>query len=285
MPELPEVETIARRLRAVLIHKSITIIDVLRKKSFVGESERLIGAQITGIERRSKIISVAFSNGLYLLIHLKMTGQLIFVEGSERIGGGHPTADFIESLPSKHTRAIITFTDETKLFFNDMRVFGWMKIVDQSGLDREYRDLAPDIISAEITSTYLLQKLSKRSQPIKQVIMDNSVVAGVGNIYASDALHLAKIDPRKKASTLSRAEVKRLLAAMKNVIELGIINGGATIHDYKNVDGLTGHYQDIRRVYAREDEACRVCSSIIVRIKQGGRSTFYCPHCQHSKHL
>jgi len=280
MPELPEVETIARRLRAVMIDKSIAIIDVLREKSFVGESERLIGAQIAGVERRSKILSFELSNGLYLLIHLKMTGQLIFVAHDTRIGGGHPTADFIESLPSKHTRVIITFTDETKLFFNDMRVFGWIKIVDKSGLDREYQHFAPDIISAEITFTYLLQKLSKRSQPIKQVIMDNSVVAGVGNIYASDALHLAKIDPRKNASVLSRAEVNRLLSAMKNVIQLGIINGGATIHDYKNVDGLTGHYQDIRRVYAREGELCDACGATIIRIKQGGRSTFYCPHCQ-----
>ena len=280
MPELPEVETIAKRLRAVLPGKIIKKIKVLRNKSFSGNPDELAGSKIIGIERRSKIISIKLLNQQYLLIHLKMTGQLLYVDGAVRLGGGHPTDDFVDSLPSKHTRVEIFFTDKTILYFNDMRVFGWIKLVDETGRNKEFALLAPDITDSEITVEYLLKTFAKRKQPIKQVIMDNSVVAGVGNIYASDALHLARIHPARPALTLSSEEVGRLLTSMQTVIQLGIELGGATIQHYKNVEGLIGHYQDVRRVYAREGEPCRDCGTHILRMKQGGRSTFYCPKCQ-----
>lgn len=280
MPELPEVETIARRLRKVLPGKTIAQVEVLRQKSFGGDAGSLSGVQIQAVERRSKILSLLLSNKQHLLIHLKMTGQLLYVDGAKRLGGGHPTDDFIDNLPSKHTRVAIRFTDATTLFFNDLRVFGWIHLVDDEGKQREMTRLAPDIIDAAVTPAYLFEKLTKCSQAIKVVIMDNSVVAGVGNIYACDALHLAKINPLLQARSLSYEEVERLLAAMKKVISLGIERGGATIQHYKNVDGLVGTYQDIRRVYAREGEPCQNCGMSILRIKQAGRSTFYCPSCQ-----
>lgn len=280
MPELPEVETIARRLREVLPGKTIESVVVLRAKSFGGDPMSLVGIKILAVERRSKIISVSLSNKQFLLVHLKMTGQLLYVDGARRLGGGHPTSDFIDTLPSRHTRVITRFTDDTTLFFNDLRVFGWIHLVDADGKQQEMAKLAPDIINAAVTTAYLFEKLTKRSQAIKVVIMDNSVVAGVGNIYACDALHLAKINPLSKANTLSRAKVSRLLEAMQTVINLGIQHGGATIQHYKNVKGLVGKYQDIRRVYAREGESCQVCGTTILRVKQAGRSTFYCPECQ-----
>lgn len=281
MPELPEVETIARRLREVLPGKTIAQVTVLRQKSFLGEAASLTNLKITNVERRAKILCFSLSDGRFLLIHLKMTGQLLYVDGAVRLGGGHPTDDFVEPLPSKHTRVIITFSDNTKLFFNDLRVFGWIHTVDNAGKARALAVLAPDIIDPAITAAYLQTLFARRKQPIKQVIMDNTVVAGVGNIYACDALHLAKIDPCIPAQALSSDQIKRLLRAMRTVIKLGIEKGGATIQHYKNVEGLIGHYQDIRRVYAREGEPCLVCGTVIKRIKQGGRSTFYCPKCQH----
>lgn len=280
MPELPEVETIVRRLSEVLPAKVIRTVNVLRKKSFLGDTESLVGVRIESVSRRAKIICVHLSNQQYLLIHLKMTGQLLYVEGATRLGGGHPTDDFIATLPSIHTRVILTFSDETSLYFNDMRVFGWVHLETEAGKAQVFKNIAPDITDASITDQYLHDQFSRRSQAIKQVVMDNAIVAGVGNIYACDALHLAKIDPTRKAKSLSLEEVQKLLQAMRTVIELGIELGGATIQHYTNVEGLIGHYQDVRRVYAREGKPCPVCGAAIERIKQGGRSTFFCPACQ-----
>ncbi len=280
MPELPEVETIVRRLRGVLPGKSIARLEVLHHKSFVGEMELVVGHKIVAVERRSKIISIELDNGLYLLIHLKMTGQLLYEDGSRRLGGGHPTADFMENLPSVHTRVILTFSDESVLYFNDQRIFGWIDLVDSAGKMREFAPYGPDITDAGINSERWIHQLGRRSVPIKQVVMDNAVLAGVGNIYASDALHLAKINPARQAKSLSREEAVCLLHAMQTVIALGIEYGGATIHHFATIEGLTGHYQDIRRVYARENEPCAECNTMIIRIKQAGRSTFYCPSCQ-----
>jgi len=138
----------------------------------------------------------------------------------------------------------------------------------------------PDIIDSKITDAWFYQQLQKKSQSIKQVIMDSSFIAGVGNIYACDGLHLAGISPIRSSRTLSLEMSIRLLHSLQTVINRGIELGGATIQNYKNVDGLSGKYQLERRVYARENEPCLVCDQVILRIKQAGRSTFYCSHCQ-----
>ena len=292
MPELPEVETICRRLAELSIGKTIARVDVLRSKSFQGDPETLVGAQIVGLTRRSKILqfnlvpeSSVFVNGqaaayFHLLVHLKMTGQLIFVDGAERVGGGHPSNDFFRELPSAHTRVHIVFSDGTELFFNDMRVFGWLRLVDTTQLVSEYAGLALDVIDPTFNPLDFVRALERKSVPVKQVIMDNAVVAGVGNIYACDALHLAGLDPRRSARSLSNLEAIRLFQAMRTVIALGIEQGGATISAYRTADGLSGKYQDFRRVYMRESEPCQVCSMPIQKIKLAGRGTFFCPTCQ-----
>jgi formamidopyrimidine-DNA glycosylase len=209
-----------------------------------------------------------------------MTGQLLFQSGDQRIGGGHPTKDFDDPLPSKSTRVVISFADTTVLYFNDQRVFGWMKLVDKVGLQRALAGLGPDANNPTISATYFFEQLQRRSVAIKLAVMDNSIVAGVGNIYANDALHLATIDPRRAARSLSRTEAKRLLTAIQNVIALGIETGGATIQHYRTIDGLTGTYQEFRRVYGLEGKSCPVCGTEILRITQAGRSSFMCLHCQ-----
>lgn len=282
MPELPEVETIVRRLREKLLERKIVSVDVRRTKSWQGDADQILDHSITAVSRRAKIIMIDFANTKYsLIIHLKMTGQLIHVGlNDERTGGGHPTDDWIKQLPSTHTRVILKLDDSSTLFFNDMRVFGWLKVVSPEEKLRELKSYGPDIIDSVVTAEYWYQGLHKRSQAIKQVIMDGSFVAGVGNIYACDGLFAAGISPTRPAKSLSRAESDQLLAALRKVVNLGIELGGATIQHYKNVDGLAGGYQDQRKVYAREGEPCRRCGELIQRIKQGGRSTFYCPHCQ-----
>lgn len=280
MPELPEVETIARRLNQVLRGKHISRIEILREKSFQGSPASIIDAQIEKVTRKAKVLQVHLDNHFSLLIHLKMTGQLIYQENGKRVGGGHPSDDWVNDLPAKHTRVIVEFKEGGTLYFNDMRVFGWIKVADEVAVKNEMASYAPDIIDAEITVAYLADMFAKRSQPVKLVIMDNTVVSGIGNIYANDALHLAKISPLRPAKSLSSSEVEKLYQAAVTVINKGIELGGATIANYRNVDGLAGGYQNVVRVYQREGEKCVECGSTIVRTKQGGRSTFYCQTCQ-----
>lgn len=220
MPELPEVETILQRLLTVLPGKQVQAVEVLRSKSFIGEPARLVGAIVTSIERRSKILIFSFDRPEKLLVHLKMTGQLIYVDATTRLGGGHPTADWIQTLPSSHTRVAITLSEGAQLFFNDQRVFGWLKVVDQAGVHAEFATLGPDITESSVTSDYFFNGIKKRSVPIKQLIMENSFVAGVGNIYANDALHAAGIDPFQPACALKRQDSDRLLDALKTVVQL-----------------------------------------------------------------
>lgn len=280
MPELPEVETIARRLRSVVVGKTITQVHIAREKSFVGDPTVLTEAVIMGISRRSKILQFHLNKEESLLVHLKMTGQLIYQDTTQRLGGGHPTLDWVQALPSKHTRVTLDLGQNARLFFNDLRVFGWLKVTTPAEVAAEFATLGPDIVDAAVTVEYLAKQFARRSVPIKQVIMDNAIAAGVGNIYANDALNMARISPFKPTNSLSLEEVTRLHAALQTVINLGITLGGATIHDFRHVDGFAGDYQDKVLTYGREGEPCKNCAGTIVRKKQAGRSSFYCPRCQ-----
>lgn len=281
MPELPEVETVARQLRTVLINKKIDTINVLKAKSWQGDTQAVLHSPITEVSRRSKILRLHFANQQNIVVHLKMSGQLIYVDGAKRLGGGHPTADWIHELPSKHTRVQIHFEDGTDLFFNDQRMFGWLKVLDNEHVDQAYMNLAPDIIDPAITPEHLLSRAKNKTIPIKQFVMDNAIVAGVGNIYACDSLNLAKISPSRSTKTITAPEMKRLCAAMQQVVEKGIELGGATAHgEYVNVAGLAGKYQEVMRVYGRKGEPCLNCGTSIEKIKLGGRGTYFCPHCQ-----
>lgn len=279
MPELPEVETIVRRLRPLVEGQEIAEVKVLREKSFRGEPDLLVGQKVARVGRRAKVIRLDLDQQT-LLIHLKMTGQLILVKAGERIGGGHPTADWTNDLPSKHTRVLIKFSNESILFFNDMRVFGWIRQFEPELADQELAAYGPDIIDENLSATDFANSLKRRQIPIKQAIMDGKFVAGVGNIYACDGLFLAEINPQRPANSLSKSEARYLLDQLRFVVNKGIKLGGATIDTYRQVDGLAGGYQDELLVYGREGELCKKCGGKIERLKQGGRSTFFCPNCQ-----
>lgn len=280
MPELPEVETIVNRLRGLVSGKKVSEIKVLRDKSFSGDQENIIGVEIADVSRRAKFIRIHLSNDVSLLVHLKMTGQLIYVDDETRMGGGHPTLDWVQKLPSSHTRVVIQFADDSTLFFNDQRVFGWVRAMDQEMIENEFAKYGPDVNSPNFTFDYFWSKFERRTIPIKQLIMDNKVVAGVGNIYACDALNLAKIKPFRRANEISKDEANRVYDAMKHVIDLGIKLKGATISDYRNVDGFSGGYQDVALAYGREGEKCKNCGGEIIKEKLAGRGTYYCYQCQ-----
>lgn len=281
MPELPEVETVRSQLEKVIIGKSITQIHVLKDKSWTGEISQVVNQPIVSVERRSKVLIIRLQNGFNLLVHLKMSGQLIYVDGEFRTGGGHPTDDWVQQLPSKHTRIVFTFDDGTTLFFNDQRMFGWVRVMSVEETTQSLSSLAPDVIDHRITAEYLFEKARRRSIPVKQFIMDNQIVAGVGNIYACDALNRARVSPTRSVSTLTQSEVNTLLDAMREVIHKGIELGGATAHGkYVDVAGLAGRYQNVMRVYNKKGESCPNCGSPIEKTKLGGRGTYFCPSCQ-----
>ncbi len=281
MPELPEVETVKRRLAEVLPGKTFADVQILAPKSFIGDVSSVRGAKIIDVSRRSKVLHLHLNTDILLATHLKMTGQLIYLDGDQRVGGGHPTADWTRTLPSNHTRIQYEFTDGSQLFFNDQRLFGWMKVVDQEQLLRMHAKLGPDIIDPVVTPKYFFERLQNRSVPIKVALMDNSIVAGVGNIYACDALNLARISPFRSANSLSFEEVQRLLEATLVVIHRGIdLQGATTDGKYLTVDGMAGGYQEKMLTYKREGLPCYNCGNSIKKVKFRGRGTYYCEACQ-----
>jgi formamidopyrimidine-DNA glycosylase len=285
MPELPEVESIRRKLNVVLANRQIQQIEVLRDKSFLAFptfGQEISNQTVVEVKRRAKILQIVISGERDLLIHLKMTGQLIFVDvDGKRAGGGHPTADWVNALPAKHTRVIFTFTDGSRLFFNDMRVFGWIRSPLKIDVGKEFINYGPDIDDPNLTVDYLIDLAKKRQIPIKQFIMDNKVICGVGNIYASESLFKIGLNPEIPAKEVSPKQMKKLLQAMQEIIERSTKLGGTTFDGkYVGVDGFAGGFQNELKVYGREDQPCQKCGSKIIRIKQGGRGTFYCPSCQ-----
>lgn len=288
MPELPEVETIARKLDQALKNKQILRISVLHPKSWQGlNTDSFVNLQVDQVSRNAKLLKITLksqepnSPTLFLLIHLKMTGQLIYIDQDKKVGGGHPTADWILQLPGKHTRAVFEFTDNSRLFFNDQRIFGWIKAVSKSELETHLGHLSPDIIDPLITPEYFKQKIARRSQSIKQVLMDNSVASGVGNIYACDALNVAHLHPMRPANSLTPTEIEQLVIAAKEVINQGIELGGTTFDGkYVDISGMAGKYQNAVRVYGKEGKECPNCGEIITKMKIGGRGTYFCPKCQ-----
>ncbi|MGD9129104.1 MAG: bifunctional DNA-formamidopyrimidine glycosylase/DNA-(apurinic or apyrimidinic site) lyase [Candidatus Woesebacteria bacterium] len=281
MPELPEVETISRRLNDLIPGRKIAKLQILHEKSFQGDRKTIEGMTIQEVNRRAKILRFKLNEALNLLVHLKMTGQLIFLNDKQRVGGGHPTADWVSDLPSKHTRVIVAFADDATLFFNDMRIFGWIRLMTDQEVEAEFAKYGPDVNDQTLTFEYFKEKLSRRSVPIKQVLMDNKVLAGVGNIYAVDALNLAKISPLRPAKSLTDDEILKLLKSSRQVIERGIELGGTTYDGkYVNVEGFAGGYQNELRVYDRQGEACPNCGAEIEKVKIAGRGTYFCPSCQ-----
>jgi len=283
MPELPEVETIKRQLNKLVVGRTIKGIEILREKSFSGDKEWLGAKRIVEVERKGKQLIVRFDvSERVLIIHLKMTGQLIFIEGLKRFAGGHPSPDWVAQLPNRHTRLVVTFNDGTVLYFNDMRVFGYVRLIDRSQAEELFSSKPPDVTDETFSSMYLQKILMASSRAVKVVLMDNTKIGGVGNIYANDALFGAKIDPRRKARSLKRQEVKALCVNLRRVIELGIRMGGATAvdHKYVNLDGMGGSYQDNFLVYSRDGQLCKVCNNKIIKFQLGGRGTYVCEKCQ-----
>lgn len=281
MPELPEVETIKLFLAKKILGLKVKKVEVLNSKSFLGDYELVEGQEIISVERRAKVLRIQFKD-LELLIHLKMSGQMM-LRGKDLIGGGHPTKDMFGDLPNKSTRVIFDLSDGSKLFFNDQRKFGWIKLVDRGQVagDRFFSKLGPEPLEGEFNWEVLKNNLLRRKKTaIKVAILDQEVVAGVGNIYACEACFLAGIDPRRLVGQLNDEEFKNIFKGIVDSLKTGVKFGGSSKTHYVDPEGKKGSYLHYAFVYGRENQPCKKCGTLIEKIKLGGRGTFYCPKCQ-----
>jgi formamidopyrimidine-DNA glycosylase len=286
MPELPEVETVRRGLHELIIGRVVQAEAHDTPKGFPNTSadvqQFLIGATIIDVRRRAKVLLIDLSTDYTLVIHLKMTGQIVF-RGEEVFGAGHPNDSLIGELPDRSTRVTLDFSDGSKLFFNDQRKFGWMKLVPTAAVvDMPFmQKVGPEPLEDSFTAEAFAARFTRRPKTsIKAALLDQSVVAGVGNIYADESLWGAKIHPKQLVETITTDEFMRLYTELRAVMNMAIDKGGSTDKNYVNAEGKRGSYMDFARVFRREGQACLRCGTEIIKFKAAGRGTHICPVCQ-----
>lgn len=315
MPELPEVETIRRGLGSFILKKHLIRVRVLNKKSFIyrddaralfecdltfenaplGAAFSKVKSDLTNalekspsavlprplcLRRFGKALVIDFDNGFSLMIHLRMTGQLIW-RGKESYAAGHPSENFVAKLPNKQTRVIFEFEDGT-LYFNDQRKFGFVKVLETRDVlkDDFIRKLAKE--PWEMSEAELSRQCQRhKNSLIKALILDQTVICGLGNIYADESLFYAGIHPERRAGSLSWDEVGKLLEGARKVMQESIDSGGSTMATYVRADGTKGDYlEKFAQVFRKEGQDCPRCGEKIVKIRVAGRGTHICPNCQ-----
>lgn len=286
MPELPEVETIRRGLDKYLVGRTIKSIEIRAAKVFTGDENSIIGSKIIGVRRLGKGLILNLSNNYSLAIHIKMTGQLVYRgKETENI---KISESKVGTLPNKFTHVIFHLNDNSLLYYNDQRRFGWIKLVKTEEVMKLpfFKTVGPELpISPgshekELDTLEFKMIINGKSTKIKPLIMDQSLIGGIGNIYANDALYKAKIDPTRQAKSLDDNEIKKLYKALIDVMSLSLEKGGASELSYVNALGNEGNYQRYSLVYGKKGKPCKACGSKIEFVKLGGRGTFYCPKCQ-----
>jgi formamidopyrimidine-DNA glycosylase len=287
MPELPEVETVRQQLKDKVIGKIIDSVEVFHDKTVAYDEtidDRLRGHTITDIDRIGKLMIFSFKpdNDLYLLAHLKMTGQFFFADKRGKVhGGGHSmTKGDMRDLPNTHTRVAFHFTDDTSLFFNDMRLFGYTKLADTTTVEIARAAFGPEPIAPNFDCEWFVERIRKRNTPVKAALLDQSFVAGLGNIYVDEALWRAQVRPTRKAKRLTRKEAAALCAAAGAVMKESIAVGGTTFQHFVDTGGDNGNFTDYLQVFGKHGEKCSRCGATIKKIRCAGRGTHYCPGCQ-----
>ena len=286
MPELPEVETVRRGLAPYLAGKRLARVEArrpdLRFPLPEGFVQRLTGARIGALDRRGKYILAPLDRGDTLIIHLGMTGRFVVEDGSTASSPG----EFALAAPAdpRHAHIVFETDDGARLTYFDPRRFGYMDLIDTETLPRHPRFAAmgPEPLGPAFDAAHLRRAFDGRRQGPKTLLLDQSVVAGLGNIYVCEALHRARISPHKAAAQIGPRKLEALARAVGEVLEAAIAAGGSTLRDYASVEGGMGYFQHDFRVYGREGAACptEACRGVVVRTVQSGRSTFHCPVCQ-----
>ncbi len=315
MPELPEVETVKRGLNNLLIGHKIIDVSFDWPKGFPNSpgdvNSFLVGAKVTAVRRRAKVLMIDLSTKYTLVIHLKMTGQLVYVRGKKqgqesrvmshekdqkvaphntvieaetRFGAGHPNDSLVSRLPDKSTRVEFTLDNDAKLFFNDQRKFGWVRLlptVEVPNIDF-MKKVGPEPLEDDFTAKILFDRLQRRKNTtIKAAILDQTVLAGIGNIYADESLWGAKIHPATLVKNVSENKIKKLFTEIRFVLNLSIEKGGSTDRNYVNAEGKRGSYIDFARVFRKEGQPCPRHPDVeIIKIRVATRGTHLCPKCQ-----
>ena len=287
MPELPEVETVRRGLSELIIGKTIGSASSDTPKSFPNPEgdvrQFLVGSVVTAIRRRAKVLMIDLSTDYSLVIHLKMTGQLVFVSQDTRFGAGHPNDSLVNTLPDKSTRVTLEFKDGARLFFNDQRKFGWVKLMPTAEIANLpfMQKVGPEPLELDFSVNDFAERFKRRGRTnIKAAILDQSVIAGVGNIYADESLWGAKIHPKRLVESITREEFAELYTDLRQVMNLSIEKGGSSNRNYVNAEGKRGSYMDFARVFRREGLPCPRCGTTIEKLRVAGRGTHVCPYCQ-----
>ena len=280
MPELPEVETVRRGLLPVMEGQVIAEAQVNRpdlRFPFPDRmAARLTGQTVLSLRRRSKYLLADLSSEETLLIHLGMSGRML-ISGAILGEFHHP-----HPAPQKHDHVILTMSNGTKITFNDARRFGAMDLMPTAHWQSHklLTGLGPEPLSNAFSESYLTQRLQNRQTPIKAALLDQSLIAGLGNIYVCEVLHRAEIAPTRLAKAITAAEIARLVAIIRDVLAEAIDAGGSSLRDYRQTDGELGYFQHTFRVYDRAGQSCHTCQTPIIRLVQSNRSSFYCPTCQ-----
>lgn len=299
MPELPEVETVAQGLRTHIQGKIIKNVVVIESKKFKGTPAQLkkyvLGKKVTAIVRRAKWLILELSSGYGFVIHLKMTGQLLYTSLPVRrdrsrpapttqfLGGHTMNNQAVHSLPNSHTRVVFEFQDQSRLYFQDMRKFGYVELCSQENIEQYFiqKKLGVEPLDKAFTFDYFRTQLQRHSKTtIKAVLLNQSIVAGLGNIYVDDTCWQAKVKPTRLVSTVTIGEQKALFQANKKIITEAIKLSGTSFSHFYRVDGTLGQYWQKRKVYGRTGEPCKRCKTLIKKTRCAGRGTHFCPECQ-----
>lgn len=280
MPELPEVETIKLQLEKFLKGKKVVSIEVRNRKIFQGDEKKALGTRILGTRRFGKVLCIDLSNKYSILAHVKLTGQFLY-KGPELSSKGRLSEKVIGGIPGPHTHVIFSFEKGAKLYYNDVRRFGWIKITKSEEVitDNYIKKLGPEFFK-DLTLEKFREILSKSGRSTKLVLMDQEKMGGVGNIYANDALWLARINPRTPASQLDGETAGRLYSAILTVLKTGLKYGGASELAFVTPDGKEGKYQEHTLVYGQGNICPRCKRAKIVKFFMGGRGTYWCSNCQ-----
>ena len=286
MPELPEVETIRRDLSQAIINHRIVSISInqpkiIKNKNINFFKKNLIDKQIISVNRIGKLLYLELSNQLVLLIHLKMTGQLIYQKKLKKIYGGHSFPPQNTTLPNKYSHIIFHFDNESKLFFNDQRQFGFMQIVKNIQLQKIKSKYGIEPLQPNFTLKNFSAIFTNRKTYLKNILLNQKIISGLGNIYVDEICFDAGINPQTLVSKLNKNQIKKLFASTKKIIKLAIKYRGTTFSDYLDSSGKKGNYSQKLKVYGQSKKICPKCQkTTIKKIKLAGRGTHFCPHCQ-----
>lgn len=298
MPELPEVEALRLSLERYVVGSIVKNVQILNAKLVSGKDairksdnnkteefiKNIRGKKIKNLSRRAKNIIIKFTTGEILLVHLKMTGQLVFVDNKKQniSFGGHPIEDTVKELPHRHTYIIFELSNGT-LYYNDVRQFGYClyyKNLKSLEDEKHFEGLGLEPFDETFTVKYLEDKLSKIKSPLKKVLLDQRVVVGCGNIYCDEIAFASHVLPNRSCSSLSKSEVKLIHKNMLRILDKAIHSGGSSVANYLLADGKRGNYSDYHKVYGKKGNPCPICKKPLSHTQLAGRTTVFCENCQ-----